>query len=75
MYPNTAKVARAVLGTPGTTVEMEREFGKASDLVVRKSGRLSAQRIRECMCLKSWIEAGIFDIVGYWEKREVSVRK
>ena len=70
-YPIMAKIARDVLAIPATTVDMEREFSIAADLATSKRSSMSAEQIRQLMCLKSWIEGGLFNIVDYWEKRAV----
>jgi hypothetical protein len=66
-------MAKDYLGVPGSTVDMEREFSKGSDMVVRKRGRLAADTIRACMCLKSWIDKGLYDIVKYWDGKDVRI--
>jgi len=71
VYPTLAKMARDYLGIAGTTVDIEREFSNGVDLVVTKRGRLNADTIRACMCLKSWSDSGLFDIVQFWEHRDV----
>ena len=72
-FPTLVPLVRDTFTVPGTTVDMEREFSKASDLVVQKQGWLSGEHIRQCMCLKSWIEKGAFDIVKYWEQRSLRI--
>jgi hypothetical protein len=66
-----AKMARDWLAVPGTTVDMERMFSLASDLVVRKRGRLGSDTIRSVMCLKSWTDSGLYDIGKFWETKNV----
>jgi len=71
-FPNgLARMARDFLAIPGTTVDMEREFSKAGDLVVRKRGRLCSETIRANMCLKSWIDNELYDVVSFWDSKEI----
>ena len=64
---------RDYLAVPGTTVDLERGFSIAGDMVTKKRGSLSPETIRATQQLKDWDKSGLFDIVKYWA--HVSVRK
>lgn len=70
-YPHVAKMARDYLAVPGATVDLERRFSILGDLVSIRRHRLKGDTIRACAMLRSWREAGLFDMVGYWEKQRV----
>jgi hypothetical protein len=64
-YPGLSRVARDYLAVPSTSTPAERAFSKGADLVHVKRGSLSAETIRSCMCLQSWMqEVGCFGSVG-----------
>ena len=66
-----AKMARDYLAIPGATVDLERRFSIVGDLVSIRRHRLKGDTIRACALLRSWGEAGLFNIVTYWEKQRV----
>ena len=66
-YPHVAKMARDYLAVPGATVDLERRFSILGDLVSIRRHRLKGDTIRACALLRSWREAGLFNIVAHWE--------
>jgi hypothetical protein len=55
-YPRLSRMARDYLAVPSTSAPAERAFSKGSDLVSAKRASLSAESIRACMCLQSWMQ-------------------
>jgi hypothetical protein len=55
-YPCLSRMARDYLAVPSTSTPAERAFSKGADLVSVKRASLSAETIRTCMCLQSWMQ-------------------
>ena len=53
-HPRLAEVARDYLAVPATGAPVERVFSGGADMVPPKRGRLAADTIRACLCLKNW---------------------
>ena len=70
-YPHLFKMFLDVAGIPSSNCWIEREFSKAGDLITAKCLSLSAEQVRQCMCLKLWSDRGFWDFVKYWEKQDV----
>ena len=58
-YPILSLVAQDYLAIMATSASIEREFSKLSDITTRKRGRLSAERVNQLICLKSWADIAI----------------
>src|SRR4051812_22240318 len=70
--PLVARMAQDWLAIPGTIVDMEQMLSLAADLVVKKWGRLNSNTIRSVMCLKLWLDSGMYDIVNFWQSKRVA---
>ena len=53
-YPVLSLLAQDYLAIIATSASIEREFSKLSDITTRKRSRLSALRVNQLICLKSW---------------------
>ena len=67
--------AQDYLGIPGTTVDLEQRFSVVGDMVTKKKNRLKGETVRVMQGLKGWIDAGLYDIVGEWGRKNRDVRK
>ena len=65
------EMARDYLGIPAATVDLERRFSIAGNMVTKRRHRLKADTIRACQLLRSWKEAGVWDLMPFWEKQNV----
>jgi hypothetical protein len=54
-HPRLAEVARDYLAIPATGAPVERVFSGGTDMVLPKHGRLAADTIRACLCLRNWL--------------------
>jgi hypothetical protein len=54
-YPCLARIARDYLAIPATSAPAERVFSGGADLITKKRGSLSDDRIQAFMCLDSWL--------------------
>jgi hypothetical protein len=55
-YPNLARMARDVLAVPIASVTPERVFSMARDVIPSKRNRLDADRIKDIMISKYWLQ-------------------
>ena len=57
-FPTLAKMARKFLASPSSSVASERAFSAAGRVVTPSRSRLSSEKIRQLLYLKSWLAVG-----------------
>lgn len=55
VYPSLSKMAKDFLGTPATSVPVERLFSRAALTITKRRNRLGVDSIKSLMCLNSWL--------------------
>ena len=65
------QMARDYLGIPAATVDLERRFSIAGNMITKRRHRLLVDTVRACQLLRSWKEAGLWDTVKFWETQTV----
>ena len=62
--PQLSLMARDYLAIPGTSASSERAFSGGRRLITDTRTRLNDQSIRSCICLKNWIDNGVYSMTG-----------
>ena len=65
-FPILSKIARDYLGIPATSAPSERVFSEAGNLITNKRTSLSCDSVEANMCLRSWLNNGIYESMYAW---------
>ncbi|KAE8221529.1 hypothetical protein CF326_g8538 [Tilletia indica] len=64
VFPNVSKLARLVLGIPGSSSSVERVFSQAALFSTHRRARLSAKSISQLVTTKHWLREGGDELAG-----------
>lgn len=62
--PQLSLMARDYLAIPGTSTSSEPAFSGGRRLITDTRTRLSDSSVRSCICLKNWIDKGVYRVRG-----------
>jgi len=70
-FPNLARMARDILAVPGGSVEVERVFSMARDVIPYRRSQLKSSTIRSSMLVKSYENEELSrELAGHDSERE-----
>ncbi|KAE8217610.1 hypothetical protein CF319_g8341 [Tilletia indica] len=64
VFPNVAKLARLILGIPGSSSSVERVFSQAALIATNRRARLDSKSISRLVTTKLWLRNGGDKLVG-----------